>query len=155
MTCVEPKIPNISKSGKFFSQLGHKFFLKAMRVEVVTELEDFDRKLTLRKRFDELKRAHTTGVILPESQAEPMLGLAAQAGLQALVELEARPEYLLDRKQFGAMMARTIPTVSMLRSNSASPTVDGRCFRPTRRSLSARRISRISLPRRRLSRSIP
>jgi O-antigen biosynthesis protein len=118
VTCVEPKTPNIRKSGKFFSQLGHKFFLKAMRVEPVDDVADFDRKLTLRKRFDELKRAHTTGVILPESQAEPLLGVAALAGLQALVELEARPEYLLDRKQFRAMMARTLRTVSMLRSNS-------------------------------------
>ena len=90
-----------------------------MPLESVDDSPDFDQKLALRKRFAELKRAHTTGLILGERQAEPLLDLVAQAGLHAMVKIEARPEYLLDRRQFHAMLARVLKTARTLRSYPA------------------------------------
>jgi glycosyltransferase involved in cell wall biosynthesis len=106
-------------SGKFFSCRGNKFFFKAMRVDGIDDLLDFNQKLALRKRFDELREAHTTGLILAARQAEPMLGLAAQAGLHALVELETRPEELLSRAAFRALASRILYKVNLLRSYPA------------------------------------
>jgi glycosyltransferase involved in cell wall biosynthesis len=111
--------PNVSRSGKFFALSGQKFFFKAMPLESVDDSPDFDQKLALRKRFTELKRAHTTGLILGERQAEHLLDLVAQAGLHAMVKIEARPEYLLDRRQFHAMLARVLKTARTLRSYPA------------------------------------
>ena len=119
MTSDKQKIPNVSRGGKFLCRLGEKFFLKAMRVDCAVDSPDFNQKLALCKRLDELKRAHTTAVILAERQAEPMLGLVARVGLYGIVEIEARPEYLLDRRQFRAMLSRVLHTTKILRSHAA------------------------------------
>ncbi len=118
VTSVNHKVPNVSRDGKFFSRLGQKFFFKAMRIDCTGDA-DFDQKVALRKRLDELRLAHTTGLIVTERQAEPLLGLAAQAGLHVMVELDARPELLLDRQQFRAMLARVLATTRSLRPNAA------------------------------------
>src|SRR5580692_11406093 len=76
----------VIRHGKFFQRLGRKFFLKAMRVSEASDTLDFSQKLAIRRRFDELSRANTTGLILTERQAVPLLGIAAQSGLQVLVE---------------------------------------------------------------------
>lgn len=119
MSCLDHKIPNVSKSGKFFCRLGEKFFLKAMRLDCGGDSPDFNQKLALGKRLDELKRAHTTAVVLPERQADFMLGLVARAGLYGIVEIEARPDYLLDRRQFRAMLSRILDATKVLRSHPA------------------------------------
>ena len=116
VTSAKHKIPTVSKSGKFFALSGDKFFFKAMRLENTADSLDFTQKLALLKRLDELKRAHTTGLILTESQAEPILGLVAQAGMHAMVELEALPEHLLDRREFRTMLTRVLKTAKALRT---------------------------------------
>ncbi len=77
----------VTAHGKFLSRAGQKFFFKAMRLPDVSATLDFSQKLKLRKRLDDLKTAHTTGLLLSEAQAQPCLDLAAQSGLVAIVEL--------------------------------------------------------------------
>src|SRR5260370_29102791 len=77
----------VTTHGKFLSRAGQKFFFKAMRLPDVTATLDFSQKLKLRKRLDDLKTAHTTGLILSEAQAHPCLDLASQSGMVAVVEL--------------------------------------------------------------------
>jgi len=93
--CTDPAmitdqpLPPIEPEGKFLRRLDQKFFFKAMRLhglEAAPEFLDFAGKVALRKRLDELKAAYTTGLILTETQAEPVLGIAAQSGLYALMK---------------------------------------------------------------------
>jgi glycosyltransferase involved in cell wall biosynthesis len=114
-TC-EP-IPAINADGKFLSRLGDKFFFKAMRLSAIDGPMDFGRMLALRKRLDELKQAHTTGVVLTYAQAEPALGLAAQAGLYGLVELEVHPEELLSSAGFRSATRRLASAALVLREH--------------------------------------
>ena len=58
-----------------------------MRLADVSATLDFTQKLKLRKRLDDLRTAHTTGVVLTEAQSQPCLDIAAQSGLVAMVEL--------------------------------------------------------------------
>jgi glycosyltransferase involved in cell wall biosynthesis len=78
----------ITAHGKFLSRAGSKFFFKAMRLPDVNATLDFSQKLKLRKRLDDLKTAHTTGLILSEAQSQPVLDIAAQSGLVGMVELK-------------------------------------------------------------------
>ena len=78
---------NVTSHGKFLSRAGQKFFFKAMRLTDVSGSLDFGQKLKLRKRLDELKASHTTGLVLTEAQSQPCLDIAAQSGLVAMVEL--------------------------------------------------------------------
>ncbi|MGH7931588.1 MAG: glycosyltransferase, partial [Candidatus Binataceae bacterium] len=80
---------------------------------------DFNQKVALRKRLQDLKAAHTTGLILTAEQAEPVLGLAAQARLDVLVELEVAPDELLSRRKFSIAVSRVAHTASVLRGHSA------------------------------------
>ena len=77
----------VTPHGKFLSRAGQKFFFKAMRLADVSATLDFGQKLKLRKRLDDLKTAHTTGLVLTEAQSQPCLDIAAQSGLVAMVEL--------------------------------------------------------------------
>ncbi|HVN29497.1 MAG TPA: hypothetical protein VMT64_13460, partial [Candidatus Binataceae bacterium] len=70
--------------GKFFSRKGQKFFLKAMRLDGVGGTLDFDAKLRLLSRFEDLKQAHTTALLLTEEQSNPILDLAATVGLYSI-----------------------------------------------------------------------
>src|SRR6202046_5833368 len=79
--------PRITPHGKFFSRTGQKFFFKAMRLTDVSGSLDFGQKLKLRKRLDDLRAAHTTGLVLTEAQSQPCLDIAAQSGLVAMIEL--------------------------------------------------------------------
>ncbi len=83
---VQPQ--HVTPHGKFLSRAGQKFFFKAMRLDGVGATLDFAHKLKLRKRFDDLRAAHTTGVVLTEAQSQPCMDIAAQSGLVAMVELE-------------------------------------------------------------------
>ena len=80
-------IPRVTPHGKFLSRSEQKFFFKAMRLADVSGSLDFGQKLKLRKRLDDLKTSHTTGLVLTEAQSQPCLDIAAQAGLVAMVEL--------------------------------------------------------------------
>jgi len=95
MTETEPH-GRVLSHGKFFSRNGHKFFLKGMRLEGVGATLDFDQKLRLLHRFEKLNDSHTTTLILTEAQANPVLDLARQAGLESLIELEVSVDELCD-----------------------------------------------------------
>lgn len=82
-------IPTITAQAKFFSRSGQKFFFKAMRLPDVGPSLDFGQKLALRRRFEELKLAHTTGLVVTEAQAQPVLDIAAQAGVAAMLDTPA------------------------------------------------------------------
>ncbi len=109
MTELESLRP-VTSHGKFFSNKGQKFFLKAMRLEGLTTAFDFAAKIRLLDRFDELKQVHTTALILNESQANSVLDLATQAGLHSIVELELSPEDLIDKRKMATASARIAHT---------------------------------------------
>ena len=101
---------SVHTHGKFFSKAGQKFFLKAMRLPEVGGTLDFEQKVALCRRFDELKSLHTTGLILTEAQANPVLDLAGQVGLLAMIELAVTPEELTDRRHFAGALSRIAHT---------------------------------------------
>ncbi len=101
---------SVTAHGKFLSRAGQKFFFKAMRLPDVSATLDFGQKLKLRKRLDDLKIAHTTGLLLSEAQAQPCLDLAAQSGLVALVELRITSEELMGRRGWKSALSRIAHT---------------------------------------------
>lgn len=102
-------------NGKFFRRLDRKFFFKALRLEPCAGELDFNQKLALRGRFEELSRAHTTGLIVPAAQGEACLGVAAAAGLTAIVELAVAAEELADGAASRTAASRLAQTVVQLR----------------------------------------
>ena len=110
MPTIPDSIQNVIAHGKFLSRAGHKFFFKAMRLPDVSATLDFGQKLKVRKRLDDLKAAHTTGLVLSEAQAQPLLDLAAQSGLVAMLELSITPEELLSRRGWKAVVSRIAHT---------------------------------------------
>jgi glycosyltransferase involved in cell wall biosynthesis len=104
---------SITAHGKFLSRAGQKFFFKAMRLEDVSGTLDFNHKLKLRKRLDDLKAAHVTGLVLSEAQAQPILDIAAQAGLFAMIELQVTPDELTTSRGFKAMLSRVAHTANI------------------------------------------
>lgn len=113
ITELEPMRP-VSVHGKFFSRSGQKFFMKAMRLPDVSATLNFEQKVRLLGRLDELKQAHTTTLILTEAQSNPVLDLGAQAGLYTIVELEVAPEELIDRHLMQAVVSRVSHLVNIL-----------------------------------------
>ncbi|HJU29406.1 MAG TPA: glycosyltransferase family A protein, partial [Candidatus Binataceae bacterium] len=91
------KLPAIAPNGKFFSRLDQKFFFKGMRFDAAGTSTSFSDLVAVRKRFDDLREGHTTGLILNERNADPLLDLAAQSGLHAIMEIETRPEEIFRR----------------------------------------------------------
>ena len=112
-------LPAISAEAKFFSRAGYKFFFKAMRLPDVGASLDFDHKLALRRRLEELKLAHTTGLVVTEAQAQPLLDITAQAGLAAMLEIEIAPADLFDRRRWSAAVARVAHTAAIYRGHRA------------------------------------
>jgi glycosyltransferase involved in cell wall biosynthesis len=117
MIDVEP-LHSVTPHGKFFSRRGQKFFLKAMRLDGVGATLDFDAKLRLLARLDDLKQAHTTALVLTEVQSNPILDLASTVGLHSIVELEVAPEELLDRRLRSHAISRIAHTVTILSGRS-------------------------------------
>ena len=109
----------VNARGKFFNRFDRKFFFKAMRLDVPGDSFDFQQKLALRRRFDELAKAHTTGLVLTEQQAEPLLGLAAQTGLQAMVEFSVPVDELLSDVGLRDLTSRLFHTANILRAYPA------------------------------------
>lgn len=91
-------IPSVVPHGKFFLRGTQKFFLKAVRLEGPIIVSDFDRKLRVLARLEELRRDHATALVLSEEQAEATLELAALGGLYVLVELAVDPAQLWTRR---------------------------------------------------------
>jgi glycosyltransferase involved in cell wall biosynthesis len=112
-------LPAITAEAKFFSRSGQKFFFKAMRLPEVGASLDFDHKLALRRRLEELKLAHTTGLILTEAQSQPVLDIAAQAGMAAMLELSIAPADLFDRRRWSAAVSRVAHAAAIFRGHRA------------------------------------
>ena len=110
---------NVTTHGKFLSRAGQKFFFKAMRLPDVSATLDFSQKLKLRKRLDDLRTAHTTGLILSEAQAQPCLDLAAQSGLAAIVEVRITSEELMGRRGFKSALSRIAHTAHIFSTHPA------------------------------------
>src|SRR5579871_807415 len=113
MIDIEP-LRSVTPHGKFFSRKGLKFFLKAMRLEDVGSTLDFEAKLRLLSRLDDLKQVHTTALILTEAQSNPILDLASTSGLYSIIELEVAPEESLDSRRLDEATARIAHTVNIL-----------------------------------------
>ena len=109
---VEP-LRSVTPHGKFFSRKGQKFFLKAMRLEGLGATLDFEAKVRLLSRLDDLKQVHTTALILTEAQSDPILDLASTTGLYSLIELEIAPEELLDSRKLVEVTARIAHIVNI------------------------------------------
>jgi GT2 family glycosyltransferase len=105
--------------GKFFFRAGQKFFLKAMRLPEVGPTLDLSQRLDLRARLQALREAHTTALVLSEMQSEPVLDLAAQIGLCALVELVLNPSDLLASDRIRSVLSRFAHTVNIWRNHPA------------------------------------
>ncbi len=110
---------SIKVHGKFLDSAGQKFFFKAMRLGGVGSALDFDQKLTLCRELEKLKESHTTGLVLTEAQAHPVIDLAGQIGIHAIVELAVAPEELLERRHFSAAISRVAHTANILKLSSA------------------------------------
>ena len=109
----------VTVQAKFFSRSGQKFFFKAMRLPSVGASLDFSQKLALRHRLEELKLAHTTGLIVTEAQSQPVLDIAAQAGIPAMLELKLAPADLLDGRRWSAALSRVAHTAAIFRGHRA------------------------------------
>jgi hypothetical protein len=113
-----PSAPHpIVAHAKFFSRSGSKFFFKGMRLPDVGGTLDLYEKLKLRERLEELKAARTTGLILTETQSQPLLDLVAAAGMVAIVELTVTAAELLDTARFGTAISRIAHTANIYRSH--------------------------------------
>jgi glycosyltransferase involved in cell wall biosynthesis len=109
----------VTAHGKFLSRAGQKFFFKAMRLPDVSATLDFGQKLKLRKRLDDLKLAHTTGLLLSEAQAQPCLDLASQSGLMAMVELRITSAELIGRRGWKSALSRIAHTAHIFSRHPA------------------------------------
>jgi glycosyltransferase involved in cell wall biosynthesis len=101
--------------GKFFFRAGHKFFLKAIRIDDIGTGLDLSDRLFLRRRLLALKESHTTALILTENQATELLDLLTHCGLQAFIELPVSPEDLLDRVRARQAASRVLRVVNSWR----------------------------------------
>src|SRR5271163_3132000 len=107
------RTPSVTAHGKFLSRSGQKFFFKAMRLADVSGSLDFAQKLKLRKRLDDLRTSHTTGLVLTEANSQPCLDIAAQSGLVAMIELRIAADELMSRRGFKAVVSRVAHTANI------------------------------------------
>jgi O-antigen biosynthesis protein len=112
-------ISSVVPSGKFLSRGGDKFFLKAIRLRGASNSPAFEDKIALRKRLGELYAAHTNAVLMAADEAEALLGLVAQPGMYALLELRVRPESLFSRKALRKEIAFLRQRLASLRCHPA------------------------------------
>jgi len=110
---TNPSPSRVIVHGKFLSKADQKFFFKAMRLTDVSGSLDFGQKLKLRRRLDDLRASHTTGLVLTEAQAQPCLDVAAQAGLVAMVELRITADELTRRRGWKSVESRIAHTANI------------------------------------------
>jgi len=110
---TNPSPSRVIAHGKFLSKADQKFFFKAMRLTDVSGSLDFGQKLKLRRRLDDLRASHTTGLVLTEAQAQPCLDVAAQAGLVAMVELRITADELTSRRGWKSVESRIAHTANI------------------------------------------
>ncbi|HEX3408714.1 MAG TPA: glycosyltransferase family 2 protein [Candidatus Binataceae bacterium] len=110
---------SVHARGKFLSRNGAKFLLKATRLPDVEGALDLSEKLALRRRLDELAAVNVNTLIVTEAQAEAVLGVAGQAGVQALVEIAINAEAIGAAGGIHEAVARIRRTFSNLRGYTA------------------------------------
>jgi glycosyltransferase involved in cell wall biosynthesis len=108
----------VTAHGKFLSQTGSKFFLKAMRVSRPSKAADFNAKVELRARLAQLKSGHTTTVIVRADDADPIIDVAAGLELYTLVEVPIDAERLLSRSELRSLRAELTAVVRPLSRRS-------------------------------------
>jgi hypothetical protein len=107
----------VAAHAKFFSRCGQKFFLTATRLDGFGTTLDLNEKLKLRRRLEDLKAAHTTGLILTEGQSQPALNVVAAAGMVAIVDLSIESGDLVDRSRFAELVSRVAHAGNVYRSH--------------------------------------
>ena len=107
----------VAAHAKFFSRSGHKFFLTATRLDGFGTTLDLNEKLKLRRRLEDFKAAHTTGLILTEGQSQPALDVVAAAGLVAIVDLSIESGDLVDASRFAELVSRVAHAGNVYRSH--------------------------------------
>src|SRR5277367_3504126 len=109
----------VSADAKFLRRGAEKFLLKGMRLPGIAGAIDFNEKIILRRRLDELAAAHVNTLILSEEQAETVLGIAGQAGLGAMVEIAIDAHELAAPKKARVTIERVGKVVNLLRGYPA------------------------------------
>ncbi len=109
----------ITAKGNYFSRAGRKFLFKAMRLPDVGASLNFDQKLALRNRLEDLKLAHTTGLVVTQVQSQPVLDIAAQAGMVAMLETGVALDDLVDRRRWRSLISRVGHTAVINRGHRA------------------------------------
>jgi hypothetical protein len=122
---IAPQQP-LSIHAKFLRRGAEKFLVKAMRLPDVAGALDFNEKIILRKRLDELAAAHVNTLILSEAQTENVLGVAGQAGLGAMVEIAIDAHELTAPKQARTTIARVGKAMKLLRDGNSDRLPDPR-----------------------------
>ncbi len=89
-----------------------------MRLDGIVPGSDFNQALKLYRRLEELKDAHTTGLVLTEAQA-PVLDIASRVGLCAMIEIKIEPDEVLEPKRRRAVESRIRKTVAALAGHPA------------------------------------
>jgi hypothetical protein len=109
----------VSVDAKFLRRGAEKFLLKGMRLPGISGAIDFNEKIILRKRLDELAAAHVNALILSEAQAEAVLGVAGQAGLAAIVEIAIDADELAAPQRARVTIERVGAAMKLLRGYPA------------------------------------
>jgi O-antigen biosynthesis protein len=107
----------VAAHAKFFSRSGHKFFLTATRLDGFGSTLDLNEKLKLRRRLEDFKAAHTSGLILTEEQSQPALDVVAAAGMVAIVDLAIESDDLVYPSRFGELVSRVAHAGNVYRSH--------------------------------------
>ncbi len=140
--------PAVDCQDKLFSRNGQSFLFKAMRLDGIGLALDFNAKFALLNRFEKLKTAHTSGLMLSSTQADAIIDLAARAGLSALVEIDLVAQDVVASGAIAAAVTRAAHLVRLLKGRSglfgyvvncpfSSETVRAHGLRRVRRCLTA------------------
>ena len=111
---MSSRFARLLRTGSSSPAKARNFFSKRCGSTASAPPLDFDAKVRLLGRLDELKQVHTTALILTEAQSNPILDLASTVGLYSIVELEVAPEEIIDRRKLAEATARITHTVNIL-----------------------------------------
>jgi glycosyltransferase involved in cell wall biosynthesis len=107
----------VAAHAKFFSRSGRKFFLTATRLDGFGTTLGLNEKLRLRRRLEDFKAAHTTGLILSEEQSQPALDVVAAAAMVAIVDLAIESDDLVYPSRFAELVSRVAHAGNVYRSH--------------------------------------
>jgi len=99
-------IPPLTSAGNLLNRNGRRFLLRATEFEDYRRADNFDSKLRLMADFGELKQAGINTLLMGVRSADSTLDLCALAGLYAIVEIQADPAAILDRRGLRRVLSR-------------------------------------------------